>query len=137
MPRTESSSHLSVKLEKPPLKAGRNCHFRSTDGDTQVLSCGANHQKRGRNSAQIQQSVFASLPFVDKGPGCQSTGDGWEERRGRAVTAALQMKMLDVCQYLKREVENSVCGLAKIQNVLWGFAFSKIGRKSLIMYFQS
>lgn len=45
--------------------------------------------------------------------------------------------MLDVWKYLKREVEKSVCWLAKIQNVLWGFAFSKIGRKSLIMCFQS
>jgi len=34
-------------------------------------------------------------------------------------------------------VEKSVCGLVKIQNVLWGFAFSKIDRKSLVMCFQS
>ena len=40
MPRTESSPHLSVKLEKPPLKAGRNCHFRSTDGDTKFSLAG-------------------------------------------------------------------------------------------------
>lgn len=52
--------------------------------------------------------VFVSLHFVDKGPGCQSTRDGWDERSGRTVTLQLFRSRCSMFGSTSREKNLSV-----------------------------
>lgn len=129
MPRTESSAHQSAKLDKPPLKAGKNCPFHSiVDRDTQVIFCRESHQKIGGNSTQTGQRNLAPLHFIEKGLRCQSRRDGWTSENTNS--AVLWIKMFAAWKYIKgRDAEKSVYGLVKTQNILWGFVFFKDGQK--------
>lgn len=54
-------------------------------------------------------AVFASLHFVDKGPGCQSTRDGWDEQSGRTVTLQLFRSRCSMFEVPQKKRSGKIC----------------------------
>lgn len=134
MSNPECPVHPSAKLQKPPLKARKNCpRSRYTsyllwgesleDGEKQCFSWAG---KLGLTASHWE------------GLGCHSTRAGWA--RENSSSAAVWIKISAAWKYMNgRDVEKSGYGLVKTQKVLWFLFFSccccflKMDRKSLIM----
>lgn len=121
MPRTESG------VPKHPGKAGKKCHFHSAGQIPQLRLCGKKSLEGGE---QDLAKTLCIICCIEKCLGGQSAGDGWTPRmdgdgQKQQLCGSLD-KMLTVWNHIKGcDVEDSVCGLAQIQNVLGGFVVFK------------
>lgn len=124
----------SDKLEKHPGKAGKNCHFHSADQThkqcTDIASVGK-VTSQGKTGLWFSR-VSAAFCCTEQSLGGQSEGGqsnrvGWTPGMdGEQQLCSSLDKMLTVWNHIKGcDVEDSVCGLAQIQNILGGFVVFK------------